>query len=67
LAPGSAGPRGAFELILGSALRIALRATLLRAWTLRSGRWLAVSAVILVLRAIQRTLSSAGRQSQSDT
>jgi len=54
-------------LILGSALRIALRATLLRAWTLRSGRWLAVSAVILVLRAIQRTLSSAGRQSQSDT
>jgi hypothetical protein len=53
-------------LILGSALRFALRATLLRAWTLRSGRWLAVAGAILVLGIIQRARPTKPPRTRAD-
>ncbi|HVB69982.1 MAG TPA: hypothetical protein VND83_00585 [Acidimicrobiales bacterium] len=58
MAPGPAGTRGAFELILGRLLGVVLRATLRRAWVLRSGRWLAVAVGVLVLRLLERSRST---------
>ena len=47
-------------MILGRVLGVALGATLRRAWVLRSGRWLALAGVVLVLRVVQRARHARG-------
>jgi hypothetical protein len=66
LAAGSTSARGALELILGRLLRLALRASFLRAWSQRSGRWLAVAAGVAIVRLFRRSGERSRQRSRPD-